>query len=254
MKKQTDASILKNIMPLEILRKDSNKGIGILSMVNRPITPSHVTSIATSIEKIGIIRPVVVANLNLKDYKGKYMIEGQHLYTACMRLNKDIPYVEIDISTEEELVEILAMLNNSSKPWTLKDYVQSWSYIRPAFKKLAKYREMYDLELVAIAGILHKSANIFQSMHIIKKGELVIKDEALAVKVMEYTNDILAVFNKFDRKNARKLVNAYVQYVTANHTSYNHKKFLTNINKEKSKLELVIANPDTVTDFFYKMS
>lgn len=254
MKKQTDASILKHAMPLEILRKDSNKSLSILSMVNRAITPSHVTSVATSIEKIGLIRPVVVAKLNLKDFKGEYVIDGQHLFNACLRLNKDIPYVKVDISTEEELVEILAMLNNSSKPWALKDYVQSWSYIRPAFKKLAKYREMYDLELLAIAGILHKSSNIFQSMHIIKKGELVIKDEALAVKVMEYTNDMLGIFNKFDRKNARKLVNAYVQYVTANHNSYNHKKFLTNINKEKSKLELVIANPDTVTDFFYKMS
>ena len=254
MKKQTDASILKNIMPLEILRKDSNKSLGILSMVNRAITPSHVTSVATSIEKIGLIRPVVVAKLNLKDFKGEYVIDGQHLFNACMRLNKDIPYVKVDISTEEELVEILALLNNSSKPWTLKDYVQSWSYIRPAFKKLAKYREMYDLELVAIAGILHKATNIFSTTRIIKKGELVIKDEALSVKVMEYTNDILTIFNKFDRKNARKLVNAYVQYIMTNLNSYNHKKFLTNINKEKSKLELVMADPDTVTDFFYKMS
>ena len=254
MKKQSDASILKTIMPLEILRKDSTKSLGILNMVNRPIVPSHVTSVAASIEKIGLIRPVVVANLNLKEFKGEYIIDGQHLFNACMRLNKHVPYVKIDIDSEEELIDILASLNNSSKPWTLKDYVQSWAYIRSDFKKLAKYRQTYDLELVAIAGILHKSPNIFHCINIIKKGELVIKNEAVAVKVMEYTNDLLAIFNKFDRKNARKLINAYVQYVTNAHDSYNHKKFLNNINKQKSKLELLLANPDDVTDFFNKMS
>jgi hypothetical protein len=254
MKKQSDASILKNLMPLEILRKDSSKSLGILNMVNRAIVPSHVTSVATSIEKIGLIRPVVVAKLNLKEFKGEYIIDGQHLFNACIRLNKDVPYVKIDVSSEEELIDILASLNNSSKPWTLKDYVQSWAYIRPDFKKLAKYRQTYDLELVAIAGILHRSPNIFQCMNLIKKGELVIKNESLAVKIMEYTNDVLSIFYKFDRKNARKLVNAYVQYVTNTHDSYNHKKFLSNLNKQKSKLELVMANPDDVTDFFYKIA
>ena len=254
MKKQSDASILKSLMPLEILRKDSTKSLGILNMVNRPIVPSHVTIMSTSIEKIGLIRPVVVAKLDLKEFKGEYIIDGQHLFNACIRLNKHVPYVKININSEEELIDVLASLNNSSKAWTLKDYVQSWAYIRSDFRKLAKYRQTYDLELVAIAGILHNSPNIFHCMNLIKKGELVIKNETLAVKVMEYTNDLLSIFNKFDRKNARKLVNSYVQYVRNTHDSYDHKKFLSNINKQKSKLELLLANPDDVTDFFSKMS
>ena len=255
MKKQTNASILKDIMPLELLRNDSTKSLSILNMVNRSITPSHVTDVASSIDKIGLIRPVVVAKLNLKDFKGEYIIDGQHLFNACMRLNKHIPYVKIDIGSEQELVDILATLNNSSKAWTLKDYVQAWSYIRPAFKKLAKYRETYDLELVAIAGILHKSNSIFSSIDIIKKGTLTIKNEEVAVQVMEYTNDVLSIFSKGDRKHSKKLVNGYVQFITNNLPSYmhNHKKFLKNIEKQKDKLELVAANPDTISEFFHNL-
>lgn len=256
MKKQLlDASILKSLLPLKVLRKNFKTGFDVLNMVNRPIGPGQVSKIATAVTKIGLIRPVVVALLNLKNFKGYYIIDGQHLYHACIRLNLDIPYVVITIDSEKELVDVISMVNNSSKAWTLKDYVQAWSFIMPQYKKLAKYRQTYDLELVAIAGILHKSANIFSSMDIIKNGTLTIKDEATAVKVMKYTNDVLAILNKGDRKNARKLINGYVQFVTSNIDTYEskHVKFLKNIQKQKDKLELVAVSTDTIAEFFYKI-
>lgn len=250
-RRKSDTQILKEIFPLVLLRITSTKAIKWLINVNRPSKPSHVNELAESINKMGIIRPVIMANLKLKDFLGQFIIDGQHLFLACLRLGIDIPVRFVEIKTEEELVKTLAMLNNTSKPWSLSDYVQSWSYIRPEYKILQEYYNTYGLELAPTAGILHQSPTIFNTLSIIKNGTLKIKDENKAVSIMEYVVDLLSVVPKTDRASSRRLVNGYVQYIMNNYDTYDHEEALENIEKNIKSLELSAANSETINEFLY---
>ena len=66
----------------------------------------------------------------------------------------DIPFVMIDVADEQDLVEKLALLNNSSKSWTLADYLQVWAWRSEEYKKLLKYYNTYDFEIGILASIL----------------------------------------------------------------------------------------------------
>lgn len=236
-----------------LLRITSFKAVQWLVNVNRPTKPGHVNEICSSITKMGIVRPVIMAKLKLKDFIGEYIIDGQHLFLACMRLGIDIPVRFIDIENEQDLIETLALLNNTSKPWSLADYVQSWSYIRPQYKTLQEYHKTYGLELAPTAGILHQSPSIFNTVSVIKSGSLKIKDEDKAVRIMEYVTDLLSVLPKTDRTSSRKLVNGYVQYITNNYEKYDHERALKRIEKQIDKLELAGADAETINEFFYKI-
>ena len=84
----------------------------------------------------------------------KYIIDGQHAFNALLRNNMDIPYVTIKIDNKVQLVESIALLNASSKNWTLLDYITSWSCVSEDYKKLLHYYNVYDLELGNIAVVL----------------------------------------------------------------------------------------------------
>jgi hypothetical protein len=113
-------------MKPQILKKDSHKSFSYLAGINRPINPSQVTKLAESVNKLGILRPVIVAEISfLTGKKTNYIIDGQHLFNALLRNNMDIPFISIKIDTKVQLVESIALLNASSKNWAMIDYITS---------------------------------------------------------------------------------------------------------------------------------
>jgi hypothetical protein len=52
---------MNKTLEIKTLKMTGSKGFSLLAGVNRPIIPQHVTKLATSLDAIGIIRPVVVA-------------------------------------------------------------------------------------------------------------------------------------------------------------------------------------------------
>jgi hypothetical protein len=241
---------LKNVFNVKLLPKDSETGFKLLKGINRDPSPGHVSKMSNSIKKFGIIRPVVVSKLNLPELIGTYILDGTHLYYACLRNNMDVPYVEISISSEEELIECLAMLNNSSKPWKLTDYVQSWSYIRPDYKRLMSYHNVYDLEFCSIAGILHNSFDVFGSLRVIKDGSFKIKNEDQAVEMLDMVSDLVSLFPKYDRHQYKNLVNGFIHFVRSNYNDYDHKEFMTQIKDEISSLHIAASSTQSAAEFF----
>lgn len=241
-------TIAKKMFDVKWLSKAAKKGFRTLDNVNRAIIPSHVTKMAESIMKLGILRPVVVAYLDFKGVKDYYIIDGQHLYHALIRLGYDIPYVVVDIKNDEELIETLALVNNSSKSWTMTDYVQAWGFTNNDYKTLVKHFNVYDLEMCTIAGILHgRTENISKT---VKTGKFKVNNEEKALKLMDYTTDMLKVLPRLDRTSNRRLVNSYIMFVYDNYSNYDHKKFIIYLKKNIARLEFLNSSDDDLMNFY----
>ena len=238
-------------MDLKVMFKDG-KGFDFLIALNRNIKPSQVTDLAESINKMGVIRPIVVAEFTYLGKKGLYIIDGQHLYHALLRNNMDFPYVEIKIHDDEDLVNKIAMLNSSSKSWTLLDYIQAWTYTNPHYKTLMKHFNTYDLEILQIASILHSNkvavttdGNISK---VIKSGQFNVINEEKCIELFDYITDTLKIIPRMDRMSNKTFVSAYVDYYNST-KDYDHDQFLQFLKDNHKQLQFVTIDKNTLADF-----
>lgn len=253
-KRQSDAAILKQLFDVQVLRADSDRGFSYIEGVNRPVIPSHVTKMAESVARIGVTRPVVVAYFSYNGKKDYYIIDGQNLYNALLRLGMHIPYRVIDIQNETDLVEKIALLNTSSKTWTLLDYIKAWGYIREDYKKLNHYFNVYDLEISSVASVLHGYAGTSSSniTKVIKQGLFRIKNLDKSISILDFTTDVLNIVPRLDRNANRTFVSAYTAFVANNYDVYNHIKFSKVLKTHAEKFQFVNADKETITEFFKK--
>lgn len=236
---------------ISILKKDSKKGFSLLAGINRPITPGHVTKIAKLIEKCNIAtRPVVIAIIDFLDGKPvPYIVDGQHLYTACLRLNIDIPFLEVEIKDIVHLVEIIALQNSSSKSWSIMDYVNSWKIVNKDYIVLNDLYNRYDIELLQLAELLYRtSINCYKGggnsvmSRIIKTGEFKIKDLDMSIDILNKITDVLKIVPRMDRFSNKLFIATLSSYILT--PKYNHKLTLNYISKNKDKFLTVTQDPD----------
>jgi hypothetical protein len=239
----------KTVLEIKTLKSTGSKGFSLLAGVNRPVIPQHVTKLAASIEAMGVIRPVVVATFDFLDGTfHTYIIDGQHLYHALMRMGLDIPYIEISVKDSVQLAERLALLNNSSKSWSMKDYILVWSGINKDYVKLNKYFNTYDIELSQVAEILMNNTcngNVGGS-HVstsIKKGEFSIDDEKRATMLLNNITDALKIVKRMDRMSNKMFIASYVNFMNS-YDGYDHKQFLTNLKLNKDKFKTITHDPE----------
>ena len=239
----------KKTLIIKTLKMSGSKGFALLAGVNRPVIPNHVTKLSSSLDKMGVVRPVVVSTFDFIDgNKTTYIIDGQHLYHALMRLGWDVPYVEIEIKNNVSLAEHLALLNSSSKSWTMKDYILVWSGIKKDYVKLSKYFNTYDIELSQVAEILmnntcgnHSGGSNISS--IIKKGDFVIDDEKRGVTILNHVTDALKLVKRMDRMSNKLFIYSYVNFINS-YDKYDHKQFLANLKLNKEKFKTITQDPE----------
>jgi hypothetical protein len=243
--------IIINLMNLKVMPKDG-KGFNFLVALNRDIKPGQVTTISYSVEKMGVIRPIVAAEFTYLGKKGLYIIDGQHLYHALLRNNMDFPYVEIKVENDRDLVEKIALLNSSSKSWTLLDYIQAWTFVNPQYKTLMKHFNTYDLEILQVASILHSNkvsviadSNISK---IVKTGEFNVINEEKCIELFDCITDTLKIIPRMDRMSNKTFVSAYVDYYNCT-KDYDHDKFLKFLKKNVKQLKFVTIDKNTLADF-----
>lgn len=227
----------------------------ILTGINRGISPSHVTKVAKSIEKLGNLRPIVVADLSFISGKLQtYIIDGQHLFNACLRLGWSIPYIKIEIKSKEQLVEAIALLNASSKSWCMLDYVTAWSYLKSDYVKLNNYFTIYDIELSVLASILMNSTGDTAVVtRKIKAGEFAIINEEDNVKILNYLTDLLKVAPRMNRFENKYVCREFVCFLRGN-PSYNHTVFIENAKKNKDKFILATQEEGKLSTLFNKLN
>lgn len=215
--------------------------------MNRGIDSRHVQKMITSIRKMGVIRCVITCTTNIIEGEMKtYIIDGQHLATALEREGKPIPYIELTIETEEELIEKMAFLNNSSKSWDLMNYINAWKMIRPDYMKLFKWKNMYDIEISMLACIGTLMPSIRYGTQPIKNGTFVISNPNAEAMCKEF-NDIFLRIGMIERNVKFQFLNAFM----AAYGTYNHAKVLANIDKHMKTVKLM-ANGDETGEYIRK--
>lgn len=252
-KNESYKSTLKEI---KWLGENAKNTFSYLAGINRPIYPAQVTKLANSINNMGIVRPVIVAEVSfINGKKTKYIVDGQHLFNALIRNGMDIPYVTVNINDKKQLVETIALLNASSKSWTLLDYITAWSSLNENYVKLNHYFQVYDIELSILAGII-SDANSFTSggsiAKKIKDGSFTVVNEKENVKIVDYLTDVLKIIPRMNRYENRYACSEFYKFVRGN-MNYNHEKFISLLKKNKDKFVLATQGEGKLSDLFKKM-
>lgn len=228
-------------MITQTLKKDSKKGFKKLAGINRETSPAHIAKLKKSIEQIGMVQAIIVAELNFITGKNElYIIDGQHKYEACLALGIDIPYVVIDtITNYEELVTTIALLNSSSKPWSMHDYVVAWGSINNDYKKLNYYHNHYGVELSVTAMILSELGNYIgiNLNNLIKSGEFKIVNEEKNKVIIQNLSELLKQLPaKIQRDILKSFFSEFVSMIRDLDKRYDHARMLAYVRKQKDNI------------------
>lgn len=207
--------------------------------MNRIINGKIVELMVKSIRTMGIIRPIVCIKTDVFDgIMRTYVIDGQHLLTACQREQIPVPYVYIDIEEELDIVHKMAFLNNSSKSWLLTDYVNAWRYYLADYGKLKQYTQRYNLEVLMVAQICNNSkaaGNMASGSSAIKLGEFTVVNPN-AEEMCKKFSDLFIAIGRADRWVKHQFLYVFLQ---AYGPKYDHDKTLKNIKKHMAQIKIM---------------
>jgi hypothetical protein len=236
------------------LGQNAKSSFHYLAGINRCIYPAQVTKLAESLEKMGVLRTVIIAELDfITGKKTKYIIDGQHLFNALIRMGWDIPYITIQIKDKQELVETIALLNASSKTWSLLDYITAWGSLVPDYVKLNHYFQVYDMDMGIISSVLSGvNADGGNTTKKIKKGEFRITNEKENVEILDRLTDVLKVVPRMNRMENRYMCREYIKFVR-NAKKYNHAVFIEKLKKNKDRFLLATQEEGKLSELFNKI-
>lgn len=215
--------------------------------MNRTIDSKQVESLVESIREMGVTRQVICIKTNCIDGELKtYIIDGQHLVHACQREGLPVEYRYIDIKDEDDIVRKMAFYNNSSKSWKLMDYVNAWKFIHPDYLTLKKYKELYNLEPLMIAGICNNADSyngVYAASDLIKNGEFRITNKNAAAMCKDFS-DLFIKIGRADRWVKHQFLRVFIQ--AYNSKNYDHKATLQNVDDNiatiKAMTDVSVAN------------
>lgn len=232
----------------------AHQGLALLAGVNRPIIPTHVIKVCTSIRMYGMLRPVIVVETTL--FTGKterYIIDGQHAYNACLSLGREIPLVIIpNLNTIEEIIACIAHFNASSKSWSMADYVHAWSSVREDYRQLNQLYEQFDLDFDTIMTAATEADG---GSHVakLKRGEFVVADYDKAHLICQQISDVFQVIPRLDRFSNRTLTRACASlFKQETYSAAKHAKMLAYMVKHSEQLKFVTSDSDSVKAFLAK--
>lgn len=236
-------------MLIKYLAPDSKKGFSLLAGINRDVKPIQVTTMVYALLTFRmVIRPVVVARISWIDGTPRYyIIDGQHLYHALIRVGASIPYVVVDVADEQDLVEKIAMANASSKSWTLGDYVKAWSFVRPDYITLNQLIATHNISPRTVVSCYMPSYGKSCSK-VIKTGAFKIEDKKGGDRLLNQLNDCLSVCPRGSMWDIERFANAALK-IMRTHKFYNHTQFIAYLKKNKRKLSLLFADQTEIYNF-----
>jgi len=210
-----------------------------LDGINRIPDSKHIQKMVTSIRAMGVIRPVICVQVKFMDGTNKlYVVDGQHLFKALCAEGLEIPYVIIETPNKIDLVHKMAMLNNSSKPWTLLNYVNAFKMYIPDYNQLFELRDMYNIEPLMLAAICTRgTSSIVSGSQLLKSGKFKVTNPE-AQEMAKAFNDFFLKIGTADRWVKKQFLQVFMRAWG----TYDHKESLANLDKH---LKTVKAMSDT---------
>jgi hypothetical protein len=208
--------------------------------MNREIRSEHVEKLVKSIRTMGIIRPVIICKTDVLEGEMKnYIVDGQHLATACEREGLSVPYVNIVCKDEIDIVEKMGMLNNSSKSWALLDYVNAYKFCFNDYMKLLKFKNLYNLELNMVAALCTNHYSIVSNSQSIRTGEFIITNNKAELMCKDFS-EIFLMINNVGRSVKFSFLNAFMQ----SYGKINQKTVVNNLRKYIKQIKLISDNTE----------
>jgi len=206
---------------------------------NRILNPGHVQTMIESIRTMGVIRPVVCIETDvISGKKELYLTDGQHLFTGLVAEGLEIPYIILDVEDEIEIVIKMAKMNNSSKSWTLINYVNAFKPYLPDYQKLFKMRNKYNIEPLMLAAICTRGTSaVVSGSKLIKSGHFKITNSESDAMAKAF-NDFFIKIGRADRWVKHNFLQVFIRAWGI----YDHDKSLTNLDKH---IKTIKAMSDT---------
>jgi hypothetical protein len=121
----------------------------------------------------------------------------------------------------------MAMLNNSSKPWTLLNYVNAYRMHIPDYNTLFELRDSYNIEPLMLAAICTKgTSSVVTGSQLLKSGNFKITNIE-AQQMAKAFNDFFLKIGRADRW----VKNQFLQVFMRAWGTYNHANSLANLDK-----------------------
>jgi len=211
----------------------------LLEGINRIPDPSHIQKMVSSIRAIGVIRPIICVKIKFLDGTFKlYIIDGQHLFKGLVAENLEIPYVIIESDDKIDLVNKMAMLNNSSKSWTLLNYVNAFKMYIPDYNTLFELRDRYNIEPLMLVSICTKgTSSVVTGSQLLKSGNFKITNTE-AQQMAKAFNDFFLKIGRADRWVKHQFLQVFMRAWS----TYDHAKSLANLDKH---IKTIKAMSDT---------
>lgn len=221
---------------------DSTKKFNMLPM-NRPISPKHVTQMAKSVQKRGLLRPIICVSTSIVDGTRKtWIVDGQHLFHAILRLGISFKVIMVDIEDINDLVDLIATLNTTSKSWQMHDYVHCWAGLKGKadYARLLKYKEEYKYSYTTLLMACNPN-NMSHASRNMKEGRFTIQNRDLTETILTNLRDVFNIFPKGYKSEVSTFVQAYIGFYM-NCKNYVHHKMLDAIRVNRSRLTTTLDN------------
>ena len=207
--------------------------------INRLTDNGHIQKMINSVRNMGVVRPVICVRITFVNGKQQlYVIDGQHLFKSLMAEDLEIPYVIIDVENKIDMIQKMAMLNNSSKSWTLMNYVNAFKMHIADYYQLNELREMYNIEPLMLATICTNGVeSSISGSRLIKSGDFKITNPN-AQEMAKAFNDFFLKIGRADRWVKHNFLQVFMRA----YSTYDHEKSLENLDKHIKTIKAMSDN------------
>lgn len=195
---------------------------------NRDTKSSQVQSIVNSLSSHGILRlPVCVRTKAINGKSEIYAIDGQHLTTALDKLDvKSTECIVVESESVQDIVEMMAVLNNVNLRWTVLDYVNAYLGLgKIDYQTLKSHSIANNLNITTSASILSGESGWTG----IKRGSFTVQADDSDI-ITNNLNDFISITGS----NSAKAHKAYINFFRTARSEYDHTSFMDKLKATKT--------------------
>lgn len=205
--------------------------------VNRIAIDPNVEKLCESVKRKGILRDILVSQVSLKGGPIKtYILDGNHLYVALIKLGMDIPIRYVCVKDEKEFIDTMSFFNSSSKSWIIENYVKAYGTINSDYKLLGIFKKEYQYlgYPIIINTLIH--GNPKGKSYNVKKGTFEIGNKSQAKVRLKYVDDYFGIIGVNSHIGTKKYhLGEFLKYLDLKGVEYQHEIFMkyvaNNVNK-----------------------